>query len=279
MGVGAGVKGGKLFSVIWINIAWLHYIYPEQAMAYPRLLALFWVLAVSVVYLFVAPVDSVDEEQNVPELPEKLFPVDCDALPKDSPSGVYVIKPNSSPPLVVHCEVDKDGNRWTVVQRNSLKTELTWLESWSTFKYGFGNVLQDYWLGNEYIHLLTSQRVYMVRFLLKDKTDQEWYADYDVFSIDKEVNGYSLRLGRYSGTAPDYLTTYDAGNIHDNMKFSTKDKDQDRSSSHCASSYGGWWYDNCQLVHLNAKGYINWKSVCSGDCSHSMIMVKPTENV
>ncbi|CAH2219694.1 Hypothetical predicted protein [Pelobates cultripes] len=207
---------------------------------------------------------------------EACFPIDCDKLPKGSQSGVYVIKPSSSPPLVVFCEIDDEGNRWTVLQRNTLKTEITWYESWTTYKYGFGNVLQDHWLGNEYIHLLTAQRPYMVRFVMVDKNDKEFYADYDIFSIDQEVNGYTLRLGRYSGTAPDFLTTFDSGNVHDNMKFSTKDKDQDRSSSHCAASYGGWWFDNCQLVHLNAKGYILWKSICSGDCTKSKIMVKPT---
>ncbi|XP_053561228.1 fibrinogen-like protein 1-like protein [Bombina bombina] len=204
------------------------------------------------------------------------FPIDCDKLPKDSPSGVYVIKPESSPPLVVYCDMDTEGKGWTVVQRNSIKSEITWLESWTTYKYGFGNVLQDFWLGNEYIHLLTTQRTYMVRFVLKDKAENEWYADYDIFSLDNEVNGYNLRLGRHSGTAGDYLTTFDAGMVHDNMRFSTKDKDQDRSGSHCAASYGGWWYDNCHIVHLNGKGYIYWKGICTGDCLFSKIMVKPS---
>ncbi|KAM8977085.1 fibrinogen-like protein 1-like protein [Pelodytes ibericus] len=241
-----------------------------------RFLALLWVLAIFFLYLFVDAVESADQDENVEDVTEKNLPIDCDKIPKKSKSGVYVIKPHNSTPMVVYCVVDEDGSRWTVLQKNSLKTEITWLESWTTYKYGFGNVLHDYWLGNEYIHLLTSQQAYMVRFVLVDKAEKKWYADYDIFSIDKEVNGYTLRLGRYSGTAADYLTTYDSGNVHDNMRFSTKDKDQDRSSSHCAASYGGWWYDNCQNVHLNAKGYINWKSVCSGDCSESMIMIKPT---
>ncbi|CAJ0923719.1 unnamed protein product [Ranitomeya imitator] len=205
--------------------------------------------------------------------------MDCDKLPKNSPSGVYVIKPQSTPPLVVYCHADEDGKHWTIVQRNSKTTEITWHESWTTFKYGFGNVMKEFWMGNEYIHLLTAQRAYMVRFVLKDKNDKEWHADYDIFSLDKEVNGYALRLGRHSGTAPDSLTIYDSNTVHDNMKFSTKDKDQDRSTSHCANTYSGWWYDNCHLVQLNAKGYIYWKNVCLGDCTESMIMVRPTGEI
>lgn len=237
-----------------------------------RFEALYWALAACILSLF--SVLAVDDPPKV-RLQEG-FPIDCDKLPKDSPSGVYVIKPHTSPPLVVYCHVDEDGKGWTVIQKNSFKTELTWLESWTTYKYGFGNVMQDYWLGNEYIHLLTSQRVYMVRFLLKDKAEKEWHADYDIFSLDKEVNGYTLRLGRYSGTAGDFLATFDSNTIHDNMKFSTKDKDQDRTSSNCAASYGGWWYDNCYIVMLNGKSHIYWKNVCTGDCAQSIIMVRPT---
>ncbi|XP_018416740.1 PREDICTED: fibrinogen-like protein 1-like protein [Nanorana parkeri] len=238
-----------------------------------RFKALYWPLAACILSLS-SSVLAVDDPPKV-RLQEG-FPIDCDKLPKDSPSGVYVIKPDTSPPLVVYCHVDEDGKGWTVIQRNSYKTELTWHESWTTYKYGFGNVMQDYWLGNEYIHLLTSQRVYMVRFQIKDKAEKEWHADYDIFSLDKEVNGYTLRLGRYSGTAGDFLATYDSNTIHDNMKFSTKDKDQDRTSANCAASYSGWWYDNCFIVMLNGKSYIHWKNVCPGDCSHSMIMVRPT---
>ncbi|XP_069802159.1 fibrinogen-like protein 1-like protein [Dendropsophus ebraccatus] len=231
-----------------------------------------WFWIGSILYLTVALADEKDAFHQD-------FPIDCDSLPKDSASGVYVIKPASSPPLVVYCHIDKDGKPWTVIQKNSKMTEITWHESWTTFKYGFGNVMKDFWLGNEYIHLLTSQKPYMVRFLIKDKNDKEWYADYDIFSLDKEENGYALRLGRYSGTAGDSLTIFDSNTVHDNMKFSTKDKDQDRSSSHCASSYSGWWYDNCHNVHLNAKNYIYWKPVCTGDCSESIIMIRPTVNL
>ncbi|XP_068122450.1 fibrinogen-like protein 1-like protein [Hyperolius riggenbachi] len=236
-----------------------------------RFEAVCWCLAAAILSLTAVIANNEPKDQL-----QKGFPIDCDKLPKDSPSGVYAIKPQESPPLIVYCHVDEDGKIWTVVQKNSYTTELTWHESWTTFKYGFGNVMKDHWLGNEYIHLLTSQRVYMARFLLKDKSEKEWYADYDIFSLDKEVNGYALRLGRHSGTAPDSLTVFDSNTIHDNMRFSTKDKDQDRSASHCAGSYSGWWYDNCYIALLNGKSFIYWKNVCTGDCAESMIMVRPT---
>ncbi|XP_053888853.1 fibrinogen-like protein 1-like protein [Malaclemys terrapin pileata] len=90
------------------------------------------------------------------------------------------------------------------------KTEITWKESWSTYKYGFGKVQQDYWLGNEYLSLLTRQNTYKVRFVVEDKSNNTRYAEYDIFSVEDEPSGYPLRLGRYSGDGEDYLTTYHA---------------------------------------------------------------------
>uniref|UniRef100_A0A8C3NC23 Uncharacterized protein n=1 Tax=Geospiza parvula TaxID=87175 RepID=A0A8C3NC23_GEOPR len=188
------------------------------------------------------------------------FPPDCSRLRKGSPSGVYVIQPARSPPRVVWCDMDTEGKGWTVVQRNSHDTELTWKQSWTTYKYGFGNVHSDYWLGTEYLHLLTQQGTYKVRFVVRDKANVTHYAEYDIFRVENEASGYPLRLGRHSGDGDDYLTLYHPkkGGIHDNMKFSTVDKDQDQYSGNCAKSYGGWWYNRCQNVLLNAKNYILW---------------------
>ncbi|XP_075770227.1 fibrinogen-like protein 1-like protein [Pelodiscus sinensis] len=211
---------------------------------------------------------------------KKGFPRDCSCIPLDSPSGIYVIQPAGSPPQVVWCDMDTEGKGWTVVQRNSHNTEITWLESWSTYKYGFGNVQNDYWMGNEYLFLLTHQNTYKVRFVVVDKSNTTRSAEYDIFRVEDEASGYPLRLGRYLGDADDYLTTYHTGKggIHDNMKFSTHDRDQDQASGNCASSYGGWWYDKCQNVLLNAKGYIYWAGFCSsGECKASFILVKPTD--
>ncbi|XP_075373902.1 fibrinogen-like protein 1-like protein [Mycteria americana] len=208
------------------------------------------------------------------------FPADCSHLTSSSPSGVYVIQPAGSPPRVVWCDMDTEGKGWTVVQRNTYTTEITWKESWTTYKYGFGNVEGDHWLGTEYLHLLTQQGTYKVRFIVQNKANVTHYAEYDIFSVESEAKGYPLRLGRFLGSGDDYLTSYHSryGGIHDNMKFSTADRDQDQHSGNCANSYGGWWYDKCQNVLLNGKRYIFWPGACSsGDCTSSLILVKPTD--
>eukprot|EP00076_Gallus_gallus_P027752 XP_015151159.1 angiopoietin-related protein 1-like isoform X1 [Gallus gallus] len=208
------------------------------------------------------------------------LPADCSRLTSSSPSGVYVIQPAQSPPRVVWCDMDTEGKGWTVVQRNTYSTEITWKESWTTYKYGFGDVQGDHWLGTEYLHLLTQQGTYKVRFVVRDKANVTHYAEYDIFRVESESSGYPLRLGRLLSSGKDYLTSYYSsyGGIHDNMKFSTVDKDQDQHSGNCASSYGGWWYDRCQNVLLNGKKYILWPEICPrGDCVSSLILVKPTD--
>nr|XP_009937154.1 PREDICTED: fibrinogen-like protein A [Opisthocomus hoazin] len=204
------------------------------------------------------------------------WPKDCSEVPRGSPSGVYVIQPAGLHPIVVYCEMNVTDGGWTVIQRNRQSTEITWAESWSTYKNGFGNVRTEYWLGTEYIHQISKQKVYQARFVIWDASNRIKFADYNLFGVENESQGYRLRLGTYSGLAGDAMTSNRASTVHDNMKFSAKDQDQDTSSSNCASSYGGaWWYSACYSARLNVKGAITWGSLCSGNCKASAILIKP----
>ncbi|NXL36399.1 FGL1L protein, partial [Glaucidium brasilianum] len=204
------------------------------------------------------------------------WPKDCSEVPAGSPSGIYVIQPTGLHPIVVSCEMNVTDGGWTVIQRNRQSTEITWAESWSTYKYGFGNLHTDYWLGTEYIHRISQQKVYQVRFVIWDASNNTKFADYSLFNVEDESQGYRLRLGAYSGTAEDAMASKNPSVIHDNMKFSAKDLDQDTSSGNCASSSGGgWWYSACYSVRLNVKGAITWGSLCNGNCKASAILIKP----
>ncbi|XP_065587733.1 fibrinogen-like protein 1-like protein [Cyrtonyx montezumae] len=206
---------------------------------------------------------------------ESGWPKDCSEIPPGSPSGVYVIQPSGLHPIVVHCEMNVTDGGWTVIQRNRYNTDITWAESWSTYKYGFGNVHGDYWLGTEYVHQITKQKVYQVRFIIHDASNNTKFAEYNLFSLDNESQGYRLRLGTYAGTAGDAMTSSNSATVHDNMKFSAKDLDQDTNSGNCASTNGGgWWYSSCYAVRLNVKGAITWSGLCSGNCKASAILIK-----
>ncbi|XP_053864571.1 fibrinogen-like protein 1-like protein isoform X3 [Malaclemys terrapin pileata] len=204
------------------------------------------------------------------------WPKDCSEITWNRVSGVFVIQPTELHQFEVYCELNSTSEGWTVLQRNRHDTQITWAESWSTYKYGFGNVQDDYWLGTEYIYRIAKQKVYQVRFVIHDSSGTMKYADYNLFGLEDESKGYRLRLGSYTGTAGDAMAPNNPTTVHDNMKFSTKDLDQDTSSGNCASSSGGdWWYSACYSVRLNVKGSITWGSFCSGNCQASAILIKP----
>ncbi|XP_038014318.1 fibrinogen-like protein 1-like protein isoform X1 [Motacilla alba alba] len=205
------------------------------------------------------------------------WPRDCSEVPAGSPSGVYIIQPTGLHPIMVYCEMSGADGGWTVIQRNRRDTDITWAESWSTYKHGFGNVHTEFWLGTEYIHQITRQKIYQVRFVIWDAANNMRFADYNLFSLDDESQGYRLRLGVHSGTAEDAMDSDNPRKVHNNMKFSTKDRDQDTYRGNCASRYGGgWWYSACYSVQLNVKGGLTWGKLCKGNCRASAILIKPT---
>ncbi|PIK41338.1 putative ryncolin-1-like [Apostichopus japonicus] len=72
---------------------------------------------------------------------------------------------------------------------------------WSDYKAGFGNLSENFWLGNEKIYSLTNQRRYELRIDLTNFYSVPLYAVYDSFNITDESQEYTLRLGNYVGDA------------------------------------------------------------------------------
>ena len=74
------------------------------------------------------------------------------------------------------------------------------------------------------------------------------HAKYGKCNIGDEQAQYRLEVGSYSGTAGDSLAW------HNNMAFTTKDRDNDRYGSNRAlSSTGAWWHRGCYDSNLNGK--------------------------
>ncbi|XP_073501814.1 fibrinogen-like protein 1-like protein [Phyllobates terribilis] len=225
-------------------------------------------------------IDDVSTIINYKDLRQRkvFFTRDCDDLYLlgHRQSGVYVIQPAGSAYLVVQCYMYDCGG-WTVIQRNSLGTKITWSERWTGYEYGFGNIELDHYLGNHYINLLTEQKWSKVRFLLVDSENRTRTADYDSFYLTNAADKYRLRLGTYEGDAGDSMSSGTHKNLHDNMRFSTHDDDNDRLyNTNCANKHGGgWWYDSCYEAHLNNKGLLHWKTLCNHNCRGSLILIKP----
>ena len=159
-----------------------------------------------------------------------------------------VIKPRTSDSLTVPylCDTVTDGGGWIIIQRRTTGN-VDFYRNWADYKKGFGTLDDDFWLGNDNIHAVTSSGQYDLRIDMRYKGKFK-YAHYDSFALADEHEKYTISLGLYDGTAGDALVS------HRNKPFSTFDRDNDEWNGNCAASYlGAWWYENCHASNLNGK--------------------------
>ncbi|XP_059175195.1 fibrinogen-like protein 1 [Physella acuta] len=142
------------------------------------------------------------------------------------------------------CDTNTDGGEWIVIQRR-VKGDVNFTRNWSDYKNGFGSLAGDYWLGNDWISNLTQKGYSELRFDMKYE-GKSYYAVYSNVKVGNEADLYRIKFTYKTGNATDNLDT------HNQMAFSTLDRDNDRSSQHCAEDYkGGWWYRDCHRVNVN----------------------------
>ncbi|NXM00486.1 TENA protein, partial [Tyrannus savana] len=175
------------------------------------------------------------------------YPKDCSQalLNGEATSGLYTIYMNGdkAQPLQVFCDMGEDGGGWIVFLRRQNGKE-DFYRNWKTYVAGFGDPKDEFWIGLENLHKITSQGQYELRVDLRDKGDTA-YAVYDRFSVGDAKSRYRLRVDGYSGTAGDSMT------YHNGRSFSTFDKDHDSAITNCALSYkGAFWYKNCHRERM-----------------------------
>ncbi|XP_041372876.1 ryncolin-1-like [Gigantopelta aegis] len=123
--------------------------------------------------------------------------------------------------------------------------------TWNEYRDGFGDLNNEFWLGNTNIHRITSQGYYDLRIDLEDFEGNTTYAVYKNFSLASQQDYFRLSLGEYSGNAGDSFS------VHSGYRFSAKDFDLDHSGGNCAEKFkGAWWYTSCHLSNLNGL-YLN----------------------
>lgn len=187
-------------------------------------------------------------------------PRDCAAVAAagETTSGVYTIFPASCTArfsVQVWCELEEGGAAWTVLQRRGSKTSETphpvvdFFRDWAEYKWGFGDLEGEYWLGLEYIYQLTQSGDYELRVDLQDWANETRWAKYKHFALASENHNYTLTLGDYEGTAGNSLK------YHQGAPFSTRDRDNDfNPRGHCARTFhGAWWFTACHESHLNGR--------------------------
>jgi len=160
-------------------------------------------------------------------------------------TGIYHIQKFGRQVL---CDMEVDGGGWLVIQkRTKLPQQVEFNQDWYTYKKGFGELESEFWIGNEFLHVLTHQRPYQLAIDMKDFEKGAFCATYNWFRIGSERSQYALDIGDFTGNGTDAFT------YHHGQRFTTLDRDNDLySSGNCAESFtGGWWYDRCYDAHLN----------------------------
>ncbi|CAG9837681.1 unnamed protein product [Diabrotica balteata] len=169
-------------------------------------------------------------------------------------SGTYQILPSGqTKPLMVLCDMKIQGGGWTHIQKRFDGSE-DFYRPWRDYKFGFGNLKGEFWMGLENIHQLTSSETNELLIELTDHNMLNYYARFLVFKVGPEYEGYVLKtVDGYSGNATN--TADDCMKWHEGQKFTTFDRDQDRwSEGNCANfSNGAWWYNNCYCSNLNGS--------------------------
>ncbi|CAL1270630.1 unnamed protein product [Larinioides sclopetarius] len=198
----------------------------------------------SLAYIEVSKKMISDVRRNFPSCPKVIEkydkPRDCSEIftSGQKQNGVFTIWPRqpftTGKPLDVYCDMQTDNGGWT---------------DWESYKNGFGNLLEEYWLGNENIRALCPNGC-EIRFDLVDEKGERGFAHYQNFYLSS--GNYRLNITGYTGNVGDSMR------VHHNIDFSTKDKGDSEKSKRYK---GGWWYGHggyyCNLNGIYQPGESN----------------------
>ncbi|XP_061164203.1 angiopoietin-4-like [Saccostrea echinata] len=177
------------------------------------------------------------------------LPKDCDEYYRQGSrlSGEYIIHPlYANMSIKVHCDMEEGIGGWTVIQ-NRFNGSVNFANDWDLYLRGFGRADGEYWLGNQLIYYLTTQKKNSLKIEMTDIHGKLWVANYDTFSIIDDEK-FTLSVDGYHGNATDGL------GYANRMGFSAIDRDNDGASSHCAMFYmAGWWFKHCHYGNLNGR--------------------------
>ncbi|XP_076032716.1 fibrinogen C domain-containing protein 1-A-like [Oratosquilla oratoria] len=191
--------------------------------------------------------DPIDISEKVNSMAHMVMAQDCQDLYElgYNASGVYRLLKFGKQVL---CDMETDGGGWIVVQKRTRVTpQVDFSVGWHAYKKGFGDLESEFWIGNDFLHILTNQRRYTAAVDMVDYELGAHYALYNSFRVGSESEGYTLDIGNYTGNATD------AFKYHHGRPFTTKDRDNDLyDDGNCAEYFSGaWWFDRCYDALLN----------------------------
>ena len=179
-----------------------------------------------------------------------------------SPSAVYQMKSCIVPcevssfttvqvtTVATYCDMTTDGGGWIVIQRNKKDSLVNFNKNWADYEKGFGNLTTEFWYGLSAMHCLTQRGQWEMRVDYQ-KNDKIWsYLHYNQFSVGSASEEYPLTVGGFTGVGTDEFARHPLNG----MKFSTRDNDNDKWSSNCATrDKGGWWHNVCRHININQQ--------------------------
>ena len=133
---------------------------------------------------------------------------------------------------------------------------------WTDYEEGFGSLTGEFWYGLRPLNCLTNQGQWQLRIDFTFTNGTKSYLSYNKFSVGPANSQYQLSISGFTGITTD---PFNSGHPINGMKFTTKDRDNDRrSNGNCAvnghgGNDGGWWYNSCAHILLNYQ-YKNTKS-------------------
>ena len=143
--------------------------------------------------------------------------------------------------------METDGGGWTVIQRRGDFGNPSdyFLKKWNDYKYGFGDLNEDFWFGLEYIHQLGKDKEQQLLIELQDFGYGKATTIINNFHVGDEPSNYTLS---HQGSS----NNLGSGFPPSGTEFSTIDRDNDVWPSNCAETYSGaWWYTACHGSNLN----------------------------
>uniref|UniRef100_A0A1I8J3R4 Fibrinogen C-terminal domain-containing protein n=2 Tax=Macrostomum lignano TaxID=282301 RepID=A0A1I8J3R4_9PLAT len=145
-------------------------------------------------------------------------------------------------------------NRWIVFQRR-VDGSLSFAQNWDSYVKGFGNPSSNYWMGLARLSEMTktgSERLTSrcrLRIEAQSFRGRKYRAEFRMFQVLGPEQQYRLRVGLQVGRS----ALGNAFQAHNDLRFSTFDRDHDTWKHSCSQiyGYGGWWFSRCHSVNLN----------------------------
>ena len=197
---------------------------------------------------------------NLTHSPCILF-TDC-SDPYVNTSGIFIISPpGTNITFPVYCQLDDGNSRWLVFQRR-LNGTVDFYRNWNDYKNGFGKMDGEFWLGNDYLHRITTASKYSLRIDMWDWAEpgaggglgKHYFAESNFFFLDNETEFYRMHVPNnfydFAGFGGSGLRVH-AG------PFTTYDKCHPDMRTNCAQMFHtGWWFKTCvRNANLNGKYY------------------------